>query len=175
LENNDDNIKEYWSRLKEYRSRFKRSKNDNGAIHRPNAVVRVAHGETEPWIIGRGFRQGCPLSPQQFNIYAEKMMEDAMTGIDEGVKIGGALLKDIRFADDQAMVASTQEGLQKIMDALYITVKEYKMKINISKTKIMVITKSGKKKAEIFVEGKVLEQVKKIQISWSLDNKRWKN
>jgi len=68
-----------------------------------DAVVTVADGETEPCIIGRGFRQGCPLSPQQ--------LEDAMTGIDEGVKIGGILQKYIRFADDQAMVASTQEGL----------------------------------------------------------------
>jgi len=82
-----------------------------------------------------------------------------MNGIDEGVKIGGALLKDIRFADDQAMVARTQEGLQKIMDALYKTAKEYKMKIKISKTKTIVITKKGEKKAEIFVEGKMLEQV----------------
>jgi len=73
-------------------------------------------------------------------------MEDAMTGIDEGVKIGGALLKDIRFADHQAMVAPAQEGLQKIMDALYKTAKKHKMKINISKTKIMVITKKGKKR-----------------------------
>jgi len=30
-----------------------------------------------------------------------------MNGIDEVVKSGGALLKDIQFADDQAMVAST--------------------------------------------------------------------
>jgi len=95
-----------------------------------DAVVRVADGETEPCIIGRGFGQGCPLSPQQFNIYAEKMMEDSMNGKDEGLKIDGALLKYIRFADDQAMIASTQVGLQKIMDALYKTSKEYKMKIN---------------------------------------------
>jgi len=53
-------------------------------------------------------------------------MKDAMNGIDEGVKIGGALLKDIRFPDNQTMVASTHEGLQKIMDALYKTAKEYK-------------------------------------------------
>jgi len=61
------------------------------------------------------------------------------------------------------MVASTQEGLHKIVDARYKTAKENKMKINISKTKIMVSTKKGKKKAEIFVEGKVLEQVTKFK------------
>jgi len=97
-----------------------------------------------------------------------------MNGIDEGVKIGGALLKDIRFADDQTTVASTQEGLQKLMDALYKTAKEYKTKINISKTKIMVITKKSKKIAEIFVEGKVFEQVNKFKYLWGLDNRRWK-
>jgi len=49
------------------------------------------------------------------------------------------------------------------MDALHKTAKEYKMTINISNMKIMVITKKGKKKEEIFVGGKVLEQVNKYK------------
>ena len=32
-------------------------------------------------------------------------MEEAMNEIDEGVKIGEVLLKDVRFADDRAMIA----------------------------------------------------------------------
>ena len=37
-------------------------------------------------------------------------MKEAMEDINEGVKVGGELLKDVRFADDQAMVASTKQG-----------------------------------------------------------------
>ena len=99
------------------------------------AVVRVAEGESQPGIIGRGVRQGCPLSPLLFSIYAEMMMKEAMEDIIEGVKVGGELLKDVRFADDQAMVASTERGLQKIMDGFTTTAKQYNMKINVKKTK----------------------------------------
>ena len=34
------------------------------------AVIQVADGETKPGIIGRGVRQGFPISPLLFSIYA---------------------------------------------------------------------------------------------------------
>lgn len=71
------------------------------------AVVKVMQEFTEESEIGRGVRQGCCLSPLLFNLYVEEMMLEAMEGIEEGIKIGGKLLKDVRFADDQAMVASS--------------------------------------------------------------------
>ena len=77
------------------------------------AVVRVAEGESQPGIIERWVQQGCPLSPLLFSIYAEMMMKEAMEDITEGVKVGGELLKDVRFADDQAMVASTERDCRK--------------------------------------------------------------
>src|SRR5207248_220133 len=61
-------------------------------------VVKVMQEYSEESDIGRGVRQGCCMSPLLFNIYAETMMTEAMEGIEEGVKIGGQLLKDIRFA-----------------------------------------------------------------------------
>ena len=42
-------------------------------------------------------------------------MSEALDGTEEGVVVGGNLLKDIRFADDQAVIASREEGLQKLM------------------------------------------------------------
>src|SRR5215471_5159924 len=88
---------------------------------------------TEPGEIGRGVRQGCPLSALLFSIYAESIMRDAIDEIEEGVVVGGRLLKDVRLADDQAMVAGSSDGLQRLMDGLNRAAEEYGMKIKRSK------------------------------------------
>ena len=81
------------------------------------------------------------LSPLLFSIYAEMMMMEVLEGMEEGVRIGGVLISDIRFADDQGMVASSELGLQRLMDRLNAIAKKYSMKINIKKTKTMVVSK----------------------------------
>jgi len=41
------------------------------------ATVRTGHGTTDWFQIGKGFRQGCILSPCLFNLYAEYIMRNA--------------------------------------------------------------------------------------------------
>jgi hypothetical protein len=72
-------------------------------------------------VINRGVQQGCTLWPPLISLYAEAMMLKAMEGISEGVRVGGNLIKDGRFADDQGIVAGTAQGLQKMMDGLTST------------------------------------------------------
>jgi len=129
---------------------------------RQEAVVRIGDDESDPGIIGRGVRQGCPLSPLLFSIYAEAMMQEAMMDIEEGVVVGGELIKDVRFADDQGMVASTEQGLQKLMDGLNSVAKKYDMKINVKKTKAMVVSRVEGRTVSISIDGQNVEQVKKF-------------
>jgi len=57
----------------------------------------------------------------------------------EGIRVGGRLIlsciKTVRFADDQATLASSVKGLQLMMDKMQKTAGEYGMKINIKKNK----------------------------------------
>src|SRR6478609_9095321 len=82
------------------------------------AVVIIAGGESDSGIIGRGVRQGCQLSPLLFSIYAEMMMKDALENVEEGIRVDGELIKDVKHADDQGMVANTETGLQSLLDSL---------------------------------------------------------
>ena len=54
------------------------------------ATVRIAHGTTDWFQIGKGVCQGCILSPYLFNLYAEYIRRNV--GLEEaqaGIKIAG--------------------------------------------------------------------------------------
>ena len=138
-----------------------------------SAVVKIADEMSDECQIGRGVRQGCSLSPILFSIYAEAMMKEAMEDISDGVVIGGKVITDVRFADDQAMVSNTEQGLQNIVRKLDETAEKYDMKINIQKTKVMKITRNkdrDNKKLTIKIKGQELEQVQKFKYLGSLLN-----
>lgn len=72
--------------------------------------IRIDGAYSEPGNMGRGVRQGCPLSPLLFNIYIEELVREAVENLVAGIKVGERWIKVMRFADDQAMLARSQEG-----------------------------------------------------------------
>ena len=55
-------------------------------------TVRTGHGTTDWFLIGKGVRQGCILSPWLFNFYAEYILRNS--GLEEaqaGIKIAGEI------------------------------------------------------------------------------------
>jgi hypothetical protein len=123
------------------------------------ATVRIQGSTSRKLTIGQGVRQGCPLSPLLFSIYQERMMRETMEGLQEGITVGGNRIAEIRFADDQAIIADSEEGLRRIMNELDTTAEKYNMKINLKKTKVMQISKYGISNLDIQIRGKRLEQV----------------
>ena len=94
------------------------------------ARFRVRDGLTNPAVIGRGTRQGYLLSPVLFNKYGEAMLRDALRNVNEGIRMGGHLIKAVRYAHDQTTLTSSVKGLQHMLDKMQETTVEYGMKIN---------------------------------------------
>ena len=61
------------------------------------ATVRIGHGTTDWFPIGKGVLQGCILSPWLFNFYADYIMRNAW--LDEaqaGIKFAGRNINNLR-------------------------------------------------------------------------------
>ena len=101
------------------------------------ATVRIGHGTTDWFQIGKGAYQGCILSPHLFNLYAEYIMRNA--GLDEaqaGIKIVGRKINNLRYAEDTTLMAEIEEELKSLL----MKVKEESENVGlngIQKTKIM--------------------------------------
>ena len=86
------------------------------------------------------------------------MLRDALSGVNEGIRVGGHLIKRVRFADDQATLASSVKGLQLMTSKMQKSAGEYDMKINVKKTKVKKICKRPGEEFTIFLEGRQLSQ-----------------
>ena len=82
-----------------------------------------------------------------------------MESVQEGISEGGNRIAEIRFADDQAIIGDSEEGLQRIMDKLDQTIEKFNMKINLKKTKMIEIGKNRSSNVDIQTRGTRLEQV----------------
>ena len=95
------------------------------------------------------------------------MIREALDDLEEGIIIGGKLIKEIRFADDKGVLTSTLEGLQKLMSSLDSVADLYGMKISIKKTKVMKVTTKvttqEQTKLDITLKGQLLEQVENFK------------
>ena len=68
------------------------------------ATVRIGHGTTDWFQIGKGVHQGCILSLCSFNLYAEYIIGN--TGLEEaqaGIKIAGRNINNLRYTDDTTL------------------------------------------------------------------------
>src|SRR6476469_1486718 len=101
-------------------------------------------------------------------MYAEIMMKEALENVEEGIRVGGELIKDVKYADDQEMVANTEAGLQNLMDSPNTTAKHYDVKINIKKTKAMVVSRNWGERVNITLEGQSVDQVSTFRYLGSL-------
>ena len=76
------------------------------------ATVRTGHETTDWFQIGKGICQGYTLSPCLFNFYAEYIMRNA--GLEEAqarIKIAGRNISNLRYADDNMLMAESEEEL----------------------------------------------------------------
>ena len=80
------------------------------------ATVRIGHGTTDWFQVGKGVCKDCILSPCLFNLYAEYIMRNA--GLEEaqaGIKIARRNINNLRYADNTTLMAESEEELKGLL------------------------------------------------------------
>ena len=102
------------------------------------AIVRTRHGTTNCFQIGKGVRQGCLLSPCLFNLHAESIMRNfELEEAQDGIKIAGRNINNLRYADDTTLMAESKEQLKSLLMKVKEESEKVGLKRNIQKTTIM--------------------------------------
>ena len=91
-----------------------------------------------------------------------------------GVNIGGKNITNLRYADDTALIAESAQGLQLIVDVVKSESLKRGLKMNIKKTKTMVVSRDQvNPKVDIKVDGTTLEQVETFKYLGANDHILW--
>ena len=107
-------------------------------IYTDSSVTVHLHKESEKIRIKRGVRQGDTISPKLFTATLESVFR-RLNWENKGVKIDGEFLSNLRFADDIFLCTETTQELQQMLQELSDESRRMGLKMNIAKTKVMVV------------------------------------
>lgn len=138
------------------------------------AQVRVRGKLSESFSSKRGVRQGDNLSPLLFAIFINDF-ESHIRRTCDGARFAANIINEtlsnedtdtflclfaLLYADDTILLADTERDMQRAIDATGSYCQDYGLRVNIAKTKWMVVSKGKVRKVQTFTfEGKVIDRV----------------
>ena len=124
------------------------------------AINRWNRERTQEFVIGRGARQGCIISPHLFVTYTEKAMRDKEVS-KYGVKFGGTHISNLRYADDTALIARRENctAYQPLTNSVNEVGKGMNIRLNVKKTKLLVAGADLDEVHNIQIDSETVEQV----------------
>ena len=102
----------------------------------------------------RGVRQGDSISPTLFNIFINDLEQITTSESSMSPKLVESKVGSLLFADDLVILSESKEGLQNSVNNLGVFCDDWKLTLNIDKTKSMVIQQNSSHKNEPFVSYK---------------------
>ena len=122
--------------------------------------IKFNDGISEPIYINKGVREGCGLSPVLFNIYINKIIQEFKLVIKKGIQLNNRkILNTILYANDQILMATSEDELQTMAYQLNLIVRKYKMTISSTKTKSMEMCGNHTQRVKTVINDNIIEHV----------------
>lgn len=87
-----------------------------------------------------GVKQGDPLSPILFALF----LNDLHDALKSGINVTGNRVRLLMFADDLVLICDNALSLPKIIKSFELYCDSWSMEVNLSKSKIMIFSKSSR-------------------------------
>ena len=131
------------------------------SMYKPNGVklsIKVNNRASLPFVTSVGVKQGCILSPLLFNLYIRDIT-DKFNKDCHPVLLHDTALNCLMYADDLVLLSHSAKGLQNCLDSLEAFCKEWGLRINLQKTKVIIFNKTGQKikKHRFHINGEEIE------------------
>ena len=138
--------------------------------------VRSGHDYTEFFESPAGVKQGCLLSPKMFGLFINEVTDEIRKAGRHGILLSNLIeeIFSLLFADDVALVSHTPVGLQNQLNVLARASAKIGLKVNLDKTKVMVLRKGGHLATheKWFIDGQRLEVVNSyVYLGYTLTTK----
>ena len=121
--------------------------------------VQIGAHQSRWFATKAGVKQGDPLSPTLFSVFINSLLEE-LNDTCSGLVVNGINVSVLAYADDIVIVARSEQYLQALLDKLDTWCGNWKMSVNMSKTKIIVFNKQGSKTCCLRLHGSTVEVVK---------------
>ena len=107
------------------------------SLYTNNMYSISLNGHLSDWFqADLGVRQGDCMSSTLFALFINDLAKE-IKELGIGVNIGNYILSILLFADDLALIASSEAELQEMLDCVYTWCKKWRLKVNCDKTKIV--------------------------------------
>ena len=127
------------------------------------SCVKVNNERSKFFSCGLGVRQGDNLSPNLFNIFVNDLPKYFDQTCDP-VQLMSKSINTLMYADDVILLSTSEKGLQNCVNKLEKFSKDWKMTVNLKKTKVLVFNKAGRKKdLKIKFDNNLIENVKQYK------------
>ncbi len=161
-----------WATMRSYGVMGKLIRLLKNAYAQAQSAVRIDNELGEWFTTTVGTKQGDPISPSEFTVYLERIM-DIIQQQNSGILISGEQINNLRFADDIDLLEEELDTLQSNAESLKEMAELSGLKINISKTKTMVFGRPNIEK-NLIINNTEVENVEEFTylgsvITWDND------
>ena len=156
------------------------------SFHQGMKASVLSDGQSsDPFDVTNGTKQGCVMAPVLFALYFSLMLKYAYGDLEKGVKFefrttGGlhnqqrlnaktktriAMILDLLFADDAALVATSLEEAQELLDRFSAAYKAFVLTIGVKKTEVVHQPKPTPKQKKGIIQQQSIDKFPSIPIT----------